>query len=280
MGRVSGRSHNASDHGVAAMDIDNRKDADGNSRASHCYADLWTLGSLFSGIGGMDLGLERAGFNVRWQVECDEYANRVLRKHWPDVQRWPDVRTWPQPDTERVDVICGGFPCQDISNAGQRAGIDGERSGLWGDYLRIVCKLRPRIVIVENVSALLVRGMDRVCGDLAESGYDAEWECVPASIIGAPHRRDRVFIVAHDASVNEARGNESKSVATSGRHANRGLVFSEVPTRKWDTEPDVDRVVERSAVGVDRLRGLGNVVVPQVAEWIGHRVRAAFRVSA
>ena len=110
-----------------------------------------TFGSLFAGIGGFDLGFERAGMVCKWQVEIDDYANRVLAKHWPDMRRWPDVRTWPQPDTERVDVICGGFPCQDISYAGQGAGLDGDRSGLFFEAVRVVRELRPRVVVLENV---------------------------------------------------------------------------------------------------------------------------------
>src|SRR6187551_321237 len=126
-----------------------------------------------------------------WQVEIDPYCRRVLAKHWPDVRRHDDVRTFPPTDAGewRVDVICGGFPCQDISNAGKRAGIDGERSGLWAEYARIVRALRPSIVVVENVAALLNRGIERVLGDLAACGFDAEWEVLPAAAAGAPHFR-------------------------------------------------------------------------------------------
>lgn len=252
------------------------KDAAATSGTTVCSCAVpLTFGSLFAGIGGIDLGFERAGLQCKWQVEIDAYAQKVLAKHWPNVRRHDDVRTWPQPDTEYVDIIAGGFPCQDISYAGKGAGLAGERSGLWSDYVRIVREIRPRFVVVENVSALLVRGMDRVLGDLAEIGYGAEWECVPASIIGAPHRRDRVFIVAYDESLNEAWRDKSESVSKARRHEDRRLVFSEVPERRWNPEPDVDRVAERISVRVDRLRGLGNAVVPQVAEWIGRRIVAA-----
>jgi DNA (cytosine-5)-methyltransferase 1 len=149
-----------------------------------------TFGSLFAGIGGMDLGLERAGMVCRWQVEIDDYCRRVLAKHWPDVPKYGDIREVTGGELERVDLICGGFPCQDISNAGKRAGIDGERSGLWSEYIRLVRVLRPRYVLVENVAALLGRGIDRVLGDLAASGYDAEWDCIPAAAVGAPHLRE------------------------------------------------------------------------------------------
>lgn len=157
-----------------------------------------TFGSLFAGIGGLDLGLERAGLHCVWQVEIDAYARRVLAKHWPDVRRHDDVKTFPPQEGDwQCDLICGGFPCQDVSNAGKRVGIDGERSGLWGEFSRIVRVLRPRYVLVENVAALLVRGLDRVLGDLAESGYDAEWDCIPAAAVGAPHLRWRVFLLAY-----------------------------------------------------------------------------------
>lgn len=119
-----------------------------------------SFGSLFAGIGGFDLGFERAGMVCKWQVEIDDYANRVLAKHWPNVRRWPNVRTWPQPDTERVDVICGGFPCVNISQLGNRIGIDDaeDGSGLWREAIRIVRALRPRLFVVENVTDILIRG--------------------------------------------------------------------------------------------------------------------------
>ena len=157
-----------------------------------------TFGSLFAGIGGFDLGFERAGMRCRWQVEIDKYANRVLEKHWPRVARWDDITTFPPAFGDwSVDVICGGFPCQDISYAGLGAGLDGERSGLFFEAIRVVQQLRPRIVVMENVAALLTRGLDRVLGTLAEIGYDAEWHCIPAASVGAPHIRNRAFIVAY-----------------------------------------------------------------------------------
>src|SRR5882724_9140205 len=162
---------------------------------------ILTFGSLFTGIGGMDLGLERAGMICKWQVEINEYASKVLTKHWPNVTRLRDVRDVGRHNLAAVDLICGGFPCQDISNAGKRAGIDGERSGLWSEYARIICELRPRYVVVENVAALLERGMGRVLGDLAKIGYDAEWRSFRASNFGAPHRRERIFIVAYPCKI-------------------------------------------------------------------------------
>jgi DNA-cytosine methyltransferase len=159
---------------------------------------------LFSGIGGFSLGLERTGgFRTVAFCEIDPFCRRVLAKHWPEVPCYDDVRSLTadrlRADGISVDVICGGFPCQDISVAGNGAGLDGERSGLWREYARLVGELRPRLIIVENVAALLGRGLGDVLGDLAALGYDAEWHCIPAAAVGAPHRRDRIWIVAHDA---------------------------------------------------------------------------------
>jgi len=154
------------------------------------------IGSLFSGIGGLELGLERAGLGpVIWQCEIDPFARQVLAKHWPNTRRFEDVRSVDE-NAPAVDLICGGFPCQDLSYAGNGAGLEGARSGLWFEYLRIVRALRPRFVVVENVPALLSRGLGVVLGGLAEGGYDAQWDCIPAQAVGAPHRRDRIFVVA------------------------------------------------------------------------------------
>ena len=173
-----------------------------------------TIGSLFSGIGGLELGLERAlGARTIWQVESNEYARRVLAKHWPDARRYNDVREVGRHNLDAPDLICGGFPCQDISIAGKQAGINGERSGLWYEFARIIRELRPRYVILENVSALRIRGLDRVLGDLAESGYGCRWDCIPASAVGAPHQRDRIFIVATLADTPRMHGDECQNYA-------------------------------------------------------------------
>ena len=150
---------------------------------------------LFSGIGGFSLGLERTGgFETVAFCEIDKFCQRVLAKHWPKVPIYDDVRTAEFPG---ADVVCGGFPCQDVSRAGKRAGLSGERSGLYRELVRALRLVRPRFAIVENVAALLGDGMGTVLGDMAESGFDLEWDCVPAQAIGAPHERDRVYIVAH-----------------------------------------------------------------------------------
>ncbi len=231
-----------------------------------------TFGRLFAGIGGIDLGLERAGMVSKWQVEIDDYGTRVLEKHWPNVHRERDICQCGKHNLERVDVIAGGFPCQDISYAGRGAGLDGERSGLFFEAVRLVCELQPRVVILENVAALLARGLDRVLGTLAEIGYDAEWHCIPAAAVGAPHIRDRVFILAYPNSERGRSGyTERKDAENVGELAGRtfglGGEFD-----FWDVEPDVGRVANGIPRRVDRLRGLGNAVVPQVAEVVGRIV--------
>jgi len=159
--------------------------------------------SLFSGIGGLDLGLERAGMTVVGQSEVDPYACRVLAKHWPGVLNLGDItkiteESLAEANIGPIDLVCGGFPCQDLSVAGKQAGIHAGRSGLFWELMRVVRLVGPRYVLLENVPALLSRSdwMGAVLGALVESGFDAEWDCIPAQAVGAPHRRDRVFVIA------------------------------------------------------------------------------------
>ena len=311
------------------------------------------------------------GFKTVWQVENDKYATRVLERHWPGVRRWGDVRTFPPDTKSRnagqseietenettgtdatqgglrlrtelagrssiksewaVDLICGGFPCQDISYAGKGAGLDGERSGLWYEFARVVRVLEPRYVLVENVSALLTRGLDAVLGTLASLGYDAEWHCIPAAAVGAPHIRDRVFVVGYaqqpspnahapasgprdttsesSCDVSDAKGtNDGRGVGNKskrqvqqsgissvpsdvpdaeqvGRPAGRGESGNKTSQGErwcepcsigwWSTEPDVGRVADGIPARVDRLRCLGNAVVPAVAQYVGNRILEA-----
>jgi DNA (cytosine-5)-methyltransferase 1 len=169
--------------------------------------DALAFGSLFAGIGGIDLGLERAGWKCRWQVEIDPFCQQVLSWHWPDVRRYGDIRSIDWSSVEPVDLLAGGFPCQPVSSAGkQRAQADDR--WLWPEFARAIRGLRPRLVLVENVRNLLsVNGgsaFGDVLGDLAASGYDAEWDCIPASAVGAPHQRDRLWLVAYPVDVADA----------------------------------------------------------------------------
>jgi DNA (cytosine-5)-methyltransferase 1 len=230
--------------------------------------------SLFTGIGGLDLGLERAGIATVGQVEIDPWCRRVLAKHWPDVPRHNDVRTaadwWLSQERPHVDLVHGGFPCQNVSDAGDRAGIEGEQSGLWAHFADVVRRLRPRYVLVENTTGLLARGMDRVLGDLAGCGYDAEWDCVPAAAVGAAHLRARLWILAYPSGVRDEADHALQA----------GWPQPQLRTR-WDTEPDVGRLADGLPRGMAGrlLKPLGNAVVPQVAEHIGRLIVAADRAG-
>lgn len=218
---------------------------------------------LFSGIGGFALGLGRAGFTPVAFSEIDPYASRVLARHWPSVPNLGDVT---KADFPHADIITAGFPCQDISNAGLCAGITGERSGLWREVVRAICVVRPRVALMENVAALLGRGLDRVLGDLAEVGHDAEWDCVPATAVGLPHRRDRIWIAAYP-----QRDEQSRQEPCLGALGRVGRFLQPAPgDGDWKAAlaslRGMDDGLSRS---VDRTDGLRNAIVPQIAEAIG-----------
>lgn len=232
------------------------------------------VGSLFAGIGGMDLGLERAGMEVAWQVEIDPFCRKVLAKHWPDVKRYEDVRDVGSHNLEPVDLICGGFPCQPVSQIGLRKGQDDER-WLWPEFGRVVREMVPRYVLVENTTGLLDRGMGDVLGTLASLGYDAEWDCLPAGAFGARHQRYRTFLVAHSAGIGleERHGPGSKAAQHTPLLDASPLLESIV---RWNlNQPAICRATDGIPSRVDRIKGCGNAVVPQVAEWIGNRIMEA-----
>lgn len=242
---------------------------------------------LFSGIGGFSLGLERAGMRTVAFCEIDPYCRRVLARRWPGVPVYNDVRElsgqrlWDDGNTTSIQVICGGFPCQDISLAGRGAGLSGERSGLWFEYARLIGDLRPQFVIVENVSELLGRGLGDVLGSLAALGYDAEWHCIPAAALGAPHIRDRVWIIAYP---------NGQGLAGQGQAIRLSAVGA--GTREWDAiakeigdnfrelragrasspKPFIRRGDDGFADWAHRIRALGNAVVPQIPEIIGRAI--------
>ena len=258
---------------------------------------------LFSGIGGFSLGLERAGMETAAFCEVDPFCRKVLKKHWPDVPCHEDIRKLTGADIGPVDVICGGYPCQPFSTAGKRGGAEDDRH-LWPEMFRLVEELRPAWVIGENVTGHVGMGLDDVLSDLESAGYAATPFVIPACAVDAPHRRDRLWIVAHaeygDAgniagnmeSIQRAarstrgeqttapyRGRETLAHAHGEfRSAGRNRAQHDEPRhgnsvcgtgREWRPEPDVGRVAHGIPRRVDRLRALGNAVVPQVVEVIG-----------
>jgi DNA (cytosine-5)-methyltransferase 1 len=235
------------------------------------------VGSLFSGIGGLDLAIEAHGYEVAWQIENDDYCNKILAKHWPEVTRYGDIRAAQFNEFERVDGIVGGFPCQPFSVAGRNRGEDDERN-MWPEVIRAIRALQPGFAFLENVPNLLNHlYFGRILGDLAEAGYDAEWGTFRASDVGAPHRRERLFILAyaqHDGhcvsgpeiNPGEARVDALSDVAAHGRddvadtkgsgitpQANQwGTPFPDNRPPVWD-RPDADG---RADVGYTSSSGL------------------------
>lgn len=233
---------------------------------------MFTFISLFSGIGGLDLGLEQSGMTCVAQVEINPYCQRVLAKHWPHVQRFTDIRAVNSTTLPNADLMCGGFPCQDVSTLGSRTGITGKQSSLWGEYARLITEAQPRYVFIENVPDLLKRGGATVLSDLATMGYDAEWACFPASALGAAHRRDRIAIVAYPA----CHGME-KTKGQDGQPQYHGILQSWLDAfrksrAQWIAEPGMDRMADGVPCWLDRLSGLGNAVVPAWARYVGDAI--------
>ena len=234
---------------------------------------------LFSGIGGFSLGLERAGMETVAFCEFDEHAQKVLKKHWPEIPIHTDIKELDANEYRgTVDIVCGGFPCQDLSAAGKQAGFSGERSSLYTEMLRVISECLPRYAIFENVTGLLTgeqgRWFAKFLYDLASIGYDAEWHCIPASFIGACHRRDRVWIIAYPNKIN-GKPSEFKQI----------LGQSDL---SWKLTRGIERISKRPGTSEsllyreddglplrpyrDRLARLGNSVVPQIPEIIGRAI--------
>jgi DNA (cytosine-5)-methyltransferase 1 len=241
-----------------------------------------TIGSLFSGIGGFELGLERAIANSKtiWQCEQNAFAQKVLKKHWPDVPIYDDIKEIKHGSIDVVDIICGGFPCQDISQAGKGKGIaNGDRSGLWFEMLRIIDIVQPRIAIAENVTAITQkgRGMDLVISSLSKIGYDVEWIDVRASDEGAPHKRERIFFVAYTNMQHiktqsiHTKPMESESLFECGSGEN-GRIHERNYWKTTPIESPLCRMDDGISNRMDRIRALGNAIVPQCSETIGRYI--------
>jgi len=272
---------------------------------------------LFSGIGGFSLGLERTGgFQTVAFCDSDKKTHLVLKKHWPNVPIFDDVSTLKGKDLGTVEIITGGFPCQDLSVAGKGAGLAGARSGLWWQFHRLIEETQPKYVIAENVAVLRSRGLDQVLRSFHQIGYDAEWHCIPASAVGAPHQRDRIWIVAYPNGDDRRSGSSAEphqrqawmesrrsGERFSERETEQALAYSEsvglegfgirtigteqkesLPTRSscivrainksdfWEVEPQLGRVADGIPNRVDRLKQLGNSLVPQIPELIGYAI--------
>jgi len=253
---------------------------------------------LFSGVGGFSLGLERTGgFETAAFCEYEAFPRQVLAKHWPDVPCFPDVRELKGEDVDgSIDVICGGYPCQPFSQAGQRRGQEDDRH-LWPEFSRIVDELRPAWVIGENVAGHISMGLDDVLSDLERQGYACRTFVIPACAVGAPHRRDRVWTIASRSDVADAEIDERWPLKSfgprdqrrddtnciQGRTENSGQsghcgklgTIADRPIANWELEPDVGRVANGVPLRVDRLKALGNAVVPQIPEMIGRAILQA-----
>lgn len=240
--------------------------------------NTYTIGSLFSGIGGIELGLERTGrFRTEWQAEVDPFCRKVLRKNWSKCKIYEDVKDVRiENEVKRVDVVCGGFPCQDLSVArecsgkGGGEGLDGSKSGLYSEFIRVIRELSPTGFVIENVPTLVNRGLYRILGEVAEIGYDAEWHIVSAQSVGAPHLRKRLFIMGYANSSHPQRrgmpGRVHKELPDTDSPGDRR------PKEAWPTEPDLPRVANGVPNWSHRVKSLGNAVVPAVAGIVGERL--------
>lgn len=250
---------------------------------------------LFSGIGGFSYGLEKAGFKTVAFCEIDSDAQKVLKKHWPEIPIFDDVKSDELKSLKNIDIICGGFPCQDISEANTKGkGLEGIRSGLWFEYLKLIENLEPKYVIVENVQALRKCGLDIILRNLNAIGYDAEWHCIQASSIGAPHRRDRLWIIAYPHGVRREPilgGEIDPCTKEINEQKGKGGSWNESQRREYNTSFACIQQFEQSfnesaVIGMDdgiskrldiglRLKQCGNSIVPKIAELIGEAIKIA-----
>jgi len=259
--------------------------------------DELRLIDTFSGIGGFSLAAEQivGGFKTVAFVECEPYAQKILKKHWPNVPIHDDIRAY-KPEPYSADVVCGGFPCQDISVAGQGKGITKEtRSGLFYELIRVIRLVRPKFIVLENVAAILTNGLGIVLGELAEAGFNCEWACIPASALGACHQRDRWWLIAYPTSAgtweNEHRlwrqsqrgclqadwdsnqqisksTSNSKSIGMEGAGVSKWRYERDLLSPDWrsyTSEPVLRRGDDGLSNRIHRLKALGNSIVPQVA---------------
>ncbi len=246
-----------------------------------------THGSLFSGIGGFELGAEWAGIKTLWNCEIEEFQRSILKKHFPNAKQYTDIKELKNP--EYVDIISGGFPCQDISMANTRGakGINGERSGLWKEYFRIIRDVRPKYIVAENSAAITFRGLEHVLCDLSEIGYDAQWQCLSATSFGFKDYRERIYIIAYPHENREFSKRMDNPFIDVQQYQNQKIgskVWSEFSLdsqkmvftyNQWGdtgqeliTEPLLCGESDGIPDQIHRLEALGNSVKPQIAQYL------------
>ncbi|WP_455659058.1 DNA cytosine methyltransferase [Phocaeicola faecalis] len=229
-----------------------------------------THGSLFSGIGGFELGAQMNNIPTLWNCEIEDFQRSILKQEFPDTKQYEDIRELQSP--EHVDIISGGFPCQDISIAGKGVGISGERSGLWSEMFRIIREVRPRYVLIENSPMLLVRGFEKVLCDLSKIGYDAEWKCISNSFFGYPHKRLRLYVCAYS---NQIRRNEIKVLPSIFNEESKWFQvqrreFSRMSGESFWSKDYAEflRMDNGISYNVHRLEAIGNAVNPIIAGYL------------
>ena len=249
------------------------------------------IGSFFAGVGGFELGIELAIPNAHtiWQVEQNTFCQSILRKHWPNATIYDDVRTVGAHNLQPVDMIIGGYPCQSTSLAGNMRGLQDEnKSGLWWHMHRIIGDLKPRIVIIENVANAIAVGGPEVIGSLATLGYNCEWQIISAAQCGAPHLRKRWFCVAYTHGIGlytKTNGRVNSIDGTRPQIQPGGSPGNQSTQTYWQRttppKPTICAMDDGFSGGLDRatrelhkqqMMALGNAIVPQCSEWIGHRV--------
>ena len=231
---------------------------------------------LFSGIGGFAFAAKRTwgnDLNIVGFCEIEPYAQKVLEKNFPRVPIYKDIKELDGNKFKNIDIITGGFPCQDISIAGYGVGIEGDRSGLWSEMLRIISEIRPKFALIENVSAITFRGGARVVTDLAEIGYDTEWQTISAAYVGALHRRNRMWFVSYPSDSRSeypkhGEGQENIEQSEMVHKCERSVFGNKGEFREKIRTTEFVRKCNGIPHRMDRIKGLGNAIVPQVAEII------------
>lgn len=238
------------------------------------FAEL-THGSLFSGIGGFELGADLVGIKTKWSCEIQQFQRRILKKNFPKTKQYEDITELQNP--EYVDIISGGFPCQDISVAGKGEGINGERSGLWSEMFRIVGQVRPKYVIIENSPMLTIRGFEQVLCDLSKIGYNAEWQCLSGTTFGIQQNRERLYCIAYRDSKHSKRSSTQQIFRQFDLPRELTRIYP-----GWRTRPDLPksrflRATNGLRPWLDRVGAIGNAVMPLIAVYLFRCIQIADR---